>query len=95
MMETEPPGEPERNKGASTMEAPEDVNVPEEPDVWDSWSERGDDLEFEPDEDEEEGQDPGDEERMKTRGGIHDRNLRWRCRHPSVRVCAIYSRGRG
>ena len=33
---------------------------------------RGDDLEFEPDEDEEGGSDPGDEERMKTRGvGAH------------------------
>ena len=33
-------------------------------------SERGDDLEFEPDEEDEEARsDPGDEERLKTRGG--------------------------
>ena len=43
--------------------------MPEEPEAWDSGSERGEDLEFEPDEDEEGVQDPGDEERMKTRGG--------------------------
>ena len=78
------------------VETPEDVDVPEEPDAWDSGSERGDDLESEPYEDEEVGQDPGDEERMKMkRGGTHARNLRWRCRHLSVRDCAIYSRGRG
>ena len=58
------------------METPEDVEVPEEPEAWDSGSERGDDLEFEPDEDEREGQDPGDEERMKTRVGTHAMNLR-------------------
>ena len=50
--------------------------MPEEPEAWDSGSERGDDLEFEPDEDEEVGSDPIDEERMKTRGGIRDRSLR-------------------
>ena len=77
------------------VETPEDVDVPEEPEAWDSGSERGDDLESEPDEDEEECQDPGDEETMKIRwGGTHARNLRWRCRHLSVRGCAIYSRGR-
>ena len=43
--------------------------MPEEPEAWDSGSERGDDLKFEPDEDEEVGSDPGDEERLKTRGG--------------------------
>ena len=58
------------------MEATEDVDVPEELEAWDSVSERGDDLEFEPDEVEEGGQDPGDNERMKTRGGTHDRSLR-------------------
>ena len=68
MMGTEPPGESGRDKIASTVETPEDVDVPEEPEAWDSGSERGDDLEFEPDEDEEEGQDPGDEEILKTRG---------------------------
>ena len=50
----------------------EDVDVPEEPEAWDSGSERGDDLEFEPDEEDEEARsDPGDEERLKTRGGAH------------------------
>ena len=77
------------------METPEDVDVPEEPEAWDSGSERGDDLEFEPDEGEEEEQDPGDEVRMKTMGGTHDRNLEWRCRRLSVRGCAIYSRALG
>ena len=62
-METEPPGESERDKRASTVETPEDVDVPEEPEAWDSGSERGDDGEPEPDEDEER-----DEERMNTRG---------------------------
>ena len=55
-METEPPGEPDRDKRTSAVEMPE--YVPEEPEALDSGSERGDDLEFEPDEDEEEGQDP-------------------------------------
>ena len=95
VMETEPPGEPERDKRTSTVEAPEDGDVPEEPEAWDSGSERADDLEFEPDDDEEEGSDPGDEERMKTSSGRPDRNLQWFCRHLSVRSCAIYSRGRG
>ena len=46
--------------------------MPEEPDAWDSWSERGDDLEFEPDEEDEVVRsDPGDEQRLKTRGGAH------------------------
>ena len=52
VMETEPPGEPDRDKRTSTVET-EDAEVPEEPEAWDSGSERGDDLEFEPDEDEE------------------------------------------
>ena len=44
--------------------------MPEEPEAWDSGSERGYDLEFEPDEEDEEARsDPGDEERLKTRGG--------------------------
>ena len=60
VMETEPPGEPEKYKGASAVEAPEDVEMPEEPEAWDSGSQRGDDLEPEPDEDEEGDQDPGD-----------------------------------
>ena len=98
VMEAEPPGEPERDKRTSTVETPEDVDVPEEPEASgseDSGSERGDELEFEPDEEAEEARsDPGDEERLKTRGGTHDQSLRWRCRHPSVRDCAIYSRGR-
>ena len=64
VMETEPPGEPERDKRTSTVETPEDCDVPEEPEAWDSGSERGDDWEPEPDEDEE-----GDEERTKTRRG--------------------------
>ena len=80
MMETEQPGEPVGDKITSTVETPEDMDVPEEPEAWDSGSERGDDLEFEPDEDEEGVQDPGDEERMKTRGGTPDRNLQWHCR---------------
>ena len=51
--------------------------MPEEPEAWDSWSERGDDLEFEPDEEDEAVRsDPGDEERMKALGGIRDRSLR-------------------
>ena len=96
VMETETPGEPDGDMRASTAEMAEDVDVPEEPEAWDSGSERGDDLEFEPDEEDEEARsDPGDEERLKTRGSTHDRNLQWRCRHPSVRGCAIYSRGRG
>ena len=94
--DTEPPGELDGDKRASMAETSEDVDVPEEPEAWDSGSERGDDLEFEPDEEAEEARsDPGDEERLKTRGGTHDQNLQWRCRHPSVRGCAIYSRGRG
>ena len=96
VMETEPPGESDRGKSARAVETAEDVDVPEEPEAWDSGSERGDDMEFGPDEGaEEEWSDPGDEERLKTRGGTHDRSLRWRCRHPSVQDCAIYSRGRG
>ena len=97
MMETEPPGEPDKGNRARAVETAEDVDVPEEPEACDSGSERGDDLEFEPDEEDEEARsDPGDEGRLKTRGGgTHDRNLRRRCRHPSVRGCAIYSRGRG
>ena len=54
VMETEPPGGLDRDKRASTAEAAEDVDVPEEPEAWDSGSERGDDLEFEPDEEAEE-----------------------------------------
>ena len=95
VIETEPPGEPGRDKRTSTVETPEDVDVPEELEAWDSGSERGDDLEPEPDEDEEERQDTGDEERMKNRGGTHARNLLWCSRQLSVRGCAIYLRGRG
>ena len=96
VMETEPPGEPDRDKRTITAETAEDVDVPEEPEACDLGSERGDDLEFEPDEEAEEARsDPGDEERLKTRGGTHDLNHQWRCRHPSVRGCATYSRGRG
>ena len=36
VMETEPPGEPDRDKRVSTVETPEDVEVPEEPEAWDS-----------------------------------------------------------
>ena len=69
-METEPLGEPDRDKSSRVVETAEDVDVPEEPETWDSGSERGDDMEFEPDEEaEEERSDPGDEERLKTRGG--------------------------
>ena len=51
------------------METVDDVDVPEEPEAWDSGSERGDDLEFEPDEEAEEARsDTGDEERLNTRG---------------------------
>ena len=65
VMETEPPGEPDRDKRVSTVETPEDVEVPEEPEAWDSGSERGDDLEFEPyKEYEAVRSDPGDEERL-------------------------------
>ena len=93
-METEPPGEPDRDKRVSTAETAEDVDVPEETEAWDSGSKRGDDLEFEPgEEDEEARSNPGDEERLKTRGGTHDQNLQCCCRHPSARGCAIYSRG--
>ena len=96
VMETEPPGEPDGDTRTSTVEAPEEADVTEEPEAWESGSEQGDDLEFEPDdEDEEVRSDPGDEERLKTRGGTHDWNLQWCCRHPSARRCAIYSRGRG
>ena len=73
VMETEQPGESDRDKTVSTAETAEDVDVPEEPEAWDSGSERGDDLESEPDEDKEGCQDPGDEEMMKTRGGAHTR----------------------
>ena len=51
VMETEPPGEPDRYKRTSTVETPEDVDMPVEPEAWDSGSELGNDLEFEPDED--------------------------------------------
>ena len=50
VMGTETPGGPDGDKRASTAETAEDVDVPEEPEAWDSGSERGDDLEFEPDE---------------------------------------------
>ena len=50
------------------METTEDSDVPEEPGAWDSGSEGGD-WDPEPDDEEEEGPDQGDEERMKTRGG--------------------------
>ena len=53
VMETEPPGEPEGGKRASTAVTAEDVDVPEYPAAWDSGSERGYDLEFEPDEEDE------------------------------------------
>ena len=52
----EPPGESERDKRASTVETPEDVDVPEEAEAWDSGSE----WEPELDEGEEERQVPGD-----------------------------------
>ena len=72
VMGTEPTGEPDRGKSARAVETAEDVDVPEEPGDWDSGSERGDDLEFEHDEEAEEARsDPGDEERLKTRGGAH------------------------
>ena len=45
VMETEPPGESERDKRACTVETPEDGDVPEEPEAWDSGSEGGDDWE--------------------------------------------------
>ena len=60
-METEPRGELGGDKEASTVETSEDLEVPEEPEAWDSGSERGDDCDPEPDEEEEEGQDPVDE----------------------------------
>ena len=53
-METGPPGEPDRGKSAGVVDTEEDVDVPDEPEAWDSGSERGDDLEFEPDEEAEE-----------------------------------------
>ena len=65
-METEAPRELEMDKETSVVETPEDRDVPEEPEVWDSGSERGD-WDSEHDEGEE-GQGPGDEERMKTTG---------------------------
>ena len=94
-METEPPGEPDRDKRVSTAETPEDVDVPEEPEAWDSGSERSDDLEFEPDEDEEGGQDPGDDEMMKTRGG-HTRHEPTVTLPTSIspRLCDILARSR-
>ena len=60
VMETEPPGEPGGDKRTSTVRTTEDVEVQEKPEACDSRSERGDDMEFEPDEAEWEGQDPGD-----------------------------------
>ena len=36
VMETEPPGEPYRGKSARAVETAEDVDVPEEPEAWDS-----------------------------------------------------------
>ena len=42
LMETEPPGDSERDNRTSTVETPEDLDVPEEPEAWDSGSERGD-----------------------------------------------------
>ena len=50
------------------VETTDDRDVPEEPEAWYSGSERGEDDQ-EPDEEEEERPDPGNEERMKTRGG--------------------------
>ena len=49
-MDTEPPGESERDRSTSTVGTPEDEAVPEEPETWDSGSERGDDWEPELDE---------------------------------------------
>ena len=73
-MDTEPPGELDRDERTRAVETPEDVDVPEEPEACDSGSERGDDLEFEPDEEDEEVRsDPGDEEMLKTRGWGHTR----------------------
>ena len=43
------------------VETTEDRDVPEEPEAWDSGSERGDEEEEEPDEEEEDRPDPGDE----------------------------------
>ena len=62
VMESElPGGAEERDERTRAVETPEDEDVPEEPEAWDSWSERGDDLEFEPDEEDEEVRlDPGD-----------------------------------
>ena len=57
-METEPSEEPDRDKRTSTVETPEDVDVPEESETWDSGSERGDYLDSEPDEDEDVRSDP-------------------------------------
>ena len=98
VMDTEPPAEPDRDKRARTAERRRSWMCQRNPrlGIQDSWWELGDDLEFEPDEEDEAARsDPGDEERLKTRGGTHDRNLQWRYRHPSARGCAIYSRGRG
>ena len=39
VMETEPPGEPDGDKRTSTVETPEDVDVPDEPEAWYSGSE--------------------------------------------------------
>ena len=49
-METEPPVESDRDKRTSKVETPEDEYATEEPEAWDSGSERGDDWEPEPDE---------------------------------------------
>ena len=38
VMETEPPGKPGRGKSARAVETAEDVDVPEEPEAWDSGS---------------------------------------------------------
>ena len=38
VMETEPPGEPDRDKSSRAVETAEDVDVPEEPEAWDSGS---------------------------------------------------------
>ena len=35
VMETEPPGEPDRGKSARAVGTADDVDVPEEPEAWD------------------------------------------------------------
>ena len=68
-MDSDTPTELGVDKEASAVETPNTMDVPEEPEAWDSGSERGD-WDPEPDKEEVGGQDSVDKERMNTRGGM-------------------------